>query len=129
MSLGARMGDTIRIRVDGADQAAALDRIVTLVRNGFGEMRTDPRDQMRAEFVEAPFDTLRAQRGTARPHPMGVSPGRVVGPAMRRIDQLTEPDPSIRLPEADRSAAVERLADGPPRLRFSCVTGPPRPGR
>ena len=111
MSLGARMGDTIRIQADGADRAAALDRIVALVRNGFGEMRADPLDQMRAEPVEAPFDKLTTQRGAARPHPMGVSPGRVVGPVMRRIDQLTEPDPSIRLPEADRSAAVERLAD------------------
>lgn len=111
MSLGARMGDTIRIQAEGADRAAALDRIVALVRNGFGEMRADPLDQMRAEPVEAPFDKLTTQRGAARPHPMGVSPGRVVGPVMRRIDQLTEPDPSIRLPEADRSAAVERLAD------------------
>jgi multiphosphoryl transfer protein len=111
MSLGARMGDTIRIQADGPDRAVAFDRIVALVRNGFGEMRADPLDQMRAELVEAPFDKVRAERGAATPHPMGVSPGRVVGPIMRRIDQLAEPDLSIRLPEADRSAAVERLAD------------------
>ncbi len=111
MSLGARMGDTIRIQADGADRAAAVDRIVALVRSGFGEMRTDPRDQMRAEPVEAPLDKIGAQSSAARFHPIGVSPGRVVGPAVRRIDQLTEPDPRIRLLEVDRSAAVERLAD------------------
>jgi phosphotransferase system HPr (HPr) family protein len=95
MSLGARMGEIIRIEADGADRAAALDRIVALVRDGFGEMRAEPVDRMRA----------------AGPHPIGVSPGRVVGPVLRMIDQLTKPDPSVRLPAADRSAAVERLAD------------------
>ncbi|HVD81020.1 MAG TPA: phosphoenolpyruvate--protein phosphotransferase [Propionibacteriaceae bacterium] len=42
---------------------------------------------------------------------MGVSPGRVVGPALRMPDPITEPDPTIRVPEAERPAAIKRLAN------------------
>ena len=38
-----------------------------------------------------------------------MSPGRVIGPALQMADPVPEPDPSTRLPEADRPAAVERL--------------------
>ena len=44
------------------------------------------------------------------PHPIGVSPGRVVGPALRMPDPVAEPDPTIRIPEAERPAAIDRLA-------------------
>ena len=39
MSLGARIGDVLRIEADGADAAAAVDRIVALVGDGFSELR------------------------------------------------------------------------------------------
>jgi hypothetical protein len=38
MSLGTRLGDVLRIEADGADAAPAVDRIVALVRDGFGEL-------------------------------------------------------------------------------------------
>jgi hypothetical protein len=97
----------LRIEADGAGAATAVDRIVALVRDGFGELvrfgRSSPPDRAfdgrRPEPVERPV-----------PHPIGVSPVRVVGPALRLPDPITEPDPTAGLPEAERPAAVERLA-------------------
>jgi phosphoenolpyruvate-protein phosphotransferase/dihydroxyacetone kinase phosphotransfer subunit len=107
MSLGARAGDVLRIEADGAGAATAVDRIVALIRDGFGELvrvgRPSSQDRAfdgrRPEPVEGPIS-----------HPIGVSPGRVVGPALRLPDPITEPDPTASLPEAERPAAVERLA-------------------
>jgi phosphoenolpyruvate-protein phosphotransferase/dihydroxyacetone kinase phosphotransfer subunit len=99
MSLGTRAGDVLRIEADGPDAAAAVDRIVALVRVGFSELAG--RDH---RSPEAP--------GASRhsPHPIGVSPGRVVGPALRMPDPIAEPDPTIRIPESERPAAIDRLA-------------------
>jgi multiphosphoryl transfer protein len=99
MSLGTRAGDVLRIEADGADAASAVDRIVALVRDGFSELAG--RDGRSPET-----------RGGSRlsPHPIGVSPGRVVGPALRMPDPIAEPDPAIRIPEAERPAAIDRLA-------------------
>jgi phosphotransferase system enzyme I (PtsI) len=99
MSLGARIGDVLRIEADGADAAAAVDRIVALVGDGFSELRG--RDRGRPE-------TSGSSRLSS--HPIGVSPGRVVGPALRMPDPIAEPDPTIRIPEAERPAAIDRLA-------------------
>jgi phosphoenolpyruvate-protein phosphotransferase (PTS system enzyme I) len=96
MSLGTRAGDVLRIEADGASAAAALDRVVALVRDGFGEMRAES------------LDKLRAQAG-AQGSPLGVSTGRVVGPALQMPDVVAEPDPTARIPEAERPASVERL--------------------
>jgi phosphoenolpyruvate-protein phosphotransferase/dihydroxyacetone kinase phosphotransfer subunit len=102
MSLGTRAGDVLRIEADGAGAEAAVDHVVALVHDGFGEMRAEP------------FDKLRAQQGTRSPeispHPRGVSPGRVVGPALRMPDPITEPDPTIRISEAERPTAIKQLA-------------------
>ena len=110
MSLGTRPGDVLRIEADGAGAEAAVDRIVALVREGFGEMRAEPFDKLRTALVEAPFDELRAQERARRQQPIGVSPGRVVGPALKMPDLTQEPDPGIRISEAERPAATERLA-------------------
>jgi multiphosphoryl transfer protein len=99
MSLGTRPGDVLQIEADGAAAAAAVDRVVALVRDGFGEMRAEPvevRDRV-------PFDKL-------SPQPVGVSPGRVVGSAFRMPEPITEPDPTIRISEAERPAAIKRLS-------------------
>ena len=99
MSLGTRAGDVLRIEADGADAAAAVDRIVALVRDGFFELASRGRRSPEA---------LAGSR--LSPHPIGVSPGRVVGPALRMPDPIAEPDPTIRIPEAERPAAIDRLA-------------------
>ena len=98
MSLGTRAGDVLRIEADGAGAETAVDRIVSLVRDGFGEMRAEP------------FDKLRAPEGARKQQPIGVSPGRVVGPALRMPDLITEPDPTIRIAEAERPDAIRLLA-------------------
>jgi len=82
MSLGTRADDVLRIEADGAGAAEAVDRIVALVRDGFGEMSAEP--------VEAPG----AEEAAFSSDPIGVSPGRVVGPALRMPDPITEPDPT-----------------------------------
>lgn len=97
MSLGSRPGDVLRIEADGAGADAAVDRIVALIRDGFGEL---------ARFDRAGPQEVRADM---LGQPLGVSPGRVVGPAMRMPDPITEPDPAIRVPEADRPSAIKRL--------------------
>lgn len=98
MSLGTRAGDVLRIEADGAGAEAAVDRIVAVIRDGFGELAVD-----RSGAQDAGFDGL-------SPHPIGVSPGRVVGPALRMPEPITEPDPTVRIPEAERPAAIGRLA-------------------
>mgnify|MGYP003289343109 CR=1 FL=1 len=94
MSLGTRAGDVLRIEADGAGAEAAVDRIVAVIRDGFGELAVD-----RSGAQDAGFDGL-------SPHPIGVSPGRVVGPALRMPELITEPDPTVRIPEAERPAAI-----------------------
>jgi multiphosphoryl transfer protein len=105
MSLGTRPGDMLRIEASGDDAGAAVDRIVALVRDGFGELGSERFDISRPE----PFDKLRAQPSARSSQPVGVSPGRVVGPVLQTLDIVTEPDPTARLPETARVAAAERL--------------------
>ena len=54
MSLGTRPGDVLRIEADGAGADAAVDRIVALVRDGFGELagfdRAGP-EELRADVL------------------------------------------------------------------------------
>jgi multiphosphoryl transfer protein len=117
MSLGVRAGDVLRIEADGAGAAVAVDQILALVCDGFGEQRAEPevraKSDMRAERVEVrsqvPFDKLRAQRDGSVP--LGVSPGRAVGPALRMSDPIPEPDPTFRIPESERPAALIRLSN------------------
>ena len=98
MSLGTQAGDVLRIEADGAGADTAVDRIVALVHEGFGELPDVDRPSM-----EVPgSDTLSQQ-------PRGVSPGRVVGPALRMPNLIVEPDPTARIPETERPAAIQRL--------------------
>jgi phosphoenolpyruvate-protein phosphotransferase/dihydroxyacetone kinase phosphotransfer subunit len=98
MSLGTQAGDVLRIEADGAGADTAVDRIVALVHEGFGELPDVDRPSM-----EVPgSDTLSQQ-------PRGVSPGRVVGPALRMPNLIVEPDPTARILETERPAAIQRL--------------------
>ena len=104
MSLGARAGDMIRIEAAGAAATTAVDRVVALVRDGFGELTG-----VATLKPQQPGSGLSSQDFQS-PDPIGVSPGRVIGPALQMPEPVAEPDPNIRLPEADRPAAVQRLA-------------------
>jgi multiphosphoryl transfer protein len=127
MSLGARAGDVLRIEADGAGAAAAVDQILALVRDGFGELRSEPEmraerkmhaeplDRLRTTPVEArgpmPSDQPRAPQHARGSVPLGVSPGRVVGPALRMPDPISEPNPTLHILEAERPAALTRLSN------------------
>jgi multiphosphoryl transfer protein len=101
MALGTRAGDVLRIEADGPDASAGVDRILALVRAGFGELEST------APGIQAGFDSSSQSDGFGTP--VGVSSGRVVGPVLRMADPVLEPDPMTRIPEAERSAAIERL--------------------
>jgi dihydroxyacetone kinase phosphotransfer subunit len=103
MALGARAGDVLRIEADGPDTSAGVDRILALVRDGFGELEST------VPGIQTAFESPSQTDGLDAP--LGVSPGRVVGPALRIADPVLEPDPMTRIPEADRSAAVGRLGN------------------
>jgi phosphotransferase system HPr (HPr) family protein len=81
MSLGTRAGHVLRIAADGADAAVAVERILALVRDDFGELASAEKTGRR----EPAIDGL----GQCR---IGVSPGRVVGRAVRLPDLTYEPD-------------------------------------
>jgi multiphosphoryl transfer protein len=101
MALGTRAGDVLRIEADGPDASAGVDRILALVRDGFGELEST------APKIQTGFDSSSQDDGFGTP--LGVSPGRVVGPVLRIADPVLEPDPMTRTPEAERSAAIKRL--------------------
>jgi multiphosphoryl transfer protein len=101
MALGTRAGDVLRIEADGPDASAGVDRVLALVRDGFGEFESTP------SKIHPAFDSSSQRDGLESP--LGVSPGRVVGPALRMADPVLEPDPTSRIPEAGRSAAIKRL--------------------
>jgi multiphosphoryl transfer protein len=101
MSLGTRAGDELRIEADGADAAVAVDRILSLVNEGFGELDSTTSGSPAGFESSGGRDVVKA--------PLGVSPGRVVGPALRLPDLTAEPDPTARIPEAERPAAIQAL--------------------
>jgi phosphoenolpyruvate-protein phosphotransferase/dihydroxyacetone kinase phosphotransfer subunit len=100
MSLGTRVGDVLRIEADGPDASTGVDRILDLVRDGFGELESTA-SRTQAGDGSSQRDGLET--------PLGVSSGRVVGPALRLADPAIEPDPVIRIPEVERSSAIKRL--------------------
>ena len=97
MSLGARIGDVLRIEADGADAAAAVDRIVALVGDGFPNSGPRPRQAGNQWRLPAELASDRSQPWAGRR-------------ALRMPDPIAEPDPTIRIPEAERPAAIDRLA-------------------
>lgn len=91
--LGARNGDVLAASASGSQAALAIDAVRALVDDRFSE--SEP---------EAPGP--RATRGG----PLGVSPGRAVGPVVRMADALGEPTTSSPLPPKGREREAERIA-------------------
>jgi multiphosphoryl transfer protein len=69
--------------------------VKSLVADGFGEL-----DDATADLPAG---------GPTRGGPLGVSPGRAVGPVVRMPEPLAAPDRSAPLPEAERSSAAARI--------------------
>ena len=95
LTLAAQKGDVIRVAAAGPQAQQALDIVRALVADGFGELEDAP--------TELPAG------GPTRSGPLGVSPGRAVGPVVRMPEPLAAPVPSHPLPAGDRAAAAERI--------------------
>jgi phosphotransferase system enzyme I (PtsI) len=95
LTLAAQKGDVVRVSASGPEARAALDVVRTMVVDGFGELA--------AEQPVAPAG------GPTRSGPLGVSPGRAVGPVVRMPEPLEAPSPRVPLPDAERTNAAERI--------------------
>jgi phosphoenolpyruvate-protein phosphotransferase/dihydroxyacetone kinase phosphotransfer subunit len=110
LMLAARKGDTVRVTASGADAEAAIAAIAALVADGFGEL--DDAAAVVAEPAVAPSSpssVSEPQPRTARGGPLGVSPGRAVGPVVRMSEALVEPPVAVALAESDRAGAADRI--------------------
>lgn len=94
LTLAAQKGDVVRVSASGAQARAALDVVRGLVAEGFGELD---------------HESAAPAGGPTRSGPLGVSPGRAVGPVARMPEPLDAPLRSAPLPRAERRAAAERL--------------------
>jgi phosphotransferase system enzyme I (PtsI) len=118
LTLAAQKGDIVRVTASGVEAQAALDLMRGMVADGFGEPDETPRDLPAG--------------GPTRSGPLGVSPGRAVGPVVRMPEPLAAPVASAALPQSERLSAAARIdaaahavADGL-RSRAARVTGESR---
>jgi phosphoenolpyruvate-protein phosphotransferase/dihydroxyacetone kinase phosphotransfer subunit len=95
LTLAAQKGDVVRVTASGREAREALELVRGMVAEGFGELG-DP-------VVESPAG------GPTRGGPLGVSPGRAVGPVVRMPEPLVAPAQSVPLPEAERASAAARI--------------------
>jgi multiphosphoryl transfer protein len=95
LTLAAQKGDVVRVTASGREAREALDLVRGMVAEGFGEL-DDP-------AVELPAG------GPTRGGPLGVSPGRAVGPVVRMPEPLAAPEHAVPLPEDQRAAAAARI--------------------
>ena len=107
--LAARQGDRLTASASGPDARAALDALEALLRGGFGELDAAP-----------------ARARTAGP--MGVSPGRAVGPVLRMPEPIAEPParPSDPKVESGRISAAATAVAQELRDRAARVEGEAR---
>ena len=111
--LGARQGDELELTARGTDAAAALDRLVALFDDGFGEGTEDagttpvrtPAEPTATESTE-PAPVIEA--GTVL-HGRGVSPGRVAAPVVHIAPPLPEPEAGTVVPVERRDAEVSAI--------------------
>lgn len=87
-SVRAAHGERVQIEASGPQADAALDALVALIEDGFGELTDDSHQP-----------SGRPSRRTGRP--LGVSPGRVVGPAYILVPPMTAPPSVVPLPPSD----------------------------
>ncbi|MFJ2368848.1 phosphoenolpyruvate--protein phosphotransferase [Microbacterium sp. NPDC087665] len=107
--LGARQGDELELSAQGSDAEAALDRLVTLFDDGFGEGTEPP-----AASAPEPASPTALAAPTSVPagsvlRGRGVSPGLAVGPVVHPAPALPEPDAGVVIAEADRDAEVAAI--------------------
>jgi phosphotransferase system enzyme I (PtsI) len=117
LTLAAQKGDIVRVSASGTQAREALDTVRGMVADGFGELE---------QATEPPAS------GPSRGGPIGVSPGRAVGPVVRMPEPLESPHGGAPLPGPDRSGAADRIDAASSavaqslRARASSVSGEPR---
>ncbi len=122
-TLAAGPGTVVLIRATGPQAAEAVEHVRALIEEGFGE-----------ELAEGEAHTDAAAPTPARVDPtptgpIGVSSGRVVGPAVVLRRTVREPSASDRVPEDARDGAVSLLRKASIRVaeryreRAASVTG------
>lgn len=124
--LGARQGDEIELTARGDGGEEALDRLVALFDDGFGEgtEETGPDgDATSTAIAPAPGLPTRADepKSRAQEEPTrtvapgavlrgrGVSSGRAAAPVVHLAPPLPEPDPDVLVPPADRDSEVSAI--------------------
>lgn len=95
LTLAAQKGDVVRLTASGREARAALELVRGMVAQGFGELGD--------QAIELPAG------GPTRGGPLGVSPGRAIGPVVRMPEPLAAPVPSVSLPAAQRAGAAARI--------------------
>ena len=115
LTLDGRLGDTLRFGASGPDADEALARVADLVGRGFDEMDLTAAQAAGAPPAGTPPASAepRAPAGTAPVPgggaPLGVSPGRGVGPVVHMPDPVTEPSSGGTVPEDARAAEADRV--------------------
>ncbi|MGO4489659.1 phosphoenolpyruvate--protein phosphotransferase [Microbacterium sp. 2RAF4] len=128
--LGARQGDEIELTARGEGGEEALDRLVALFDDGFGEgtEETGPDgDATSTAIAPAPAPAPGPRTRADEPTPgeqeeptrtvapgtvlrgRGVSSGRVAAPVVHLAPPLPEPDPDTLVPPADRDSEVSAI--------------------
>lgn len=123
--LGARQGDELELTARGDDATEALDRLVALFDDGFGEgtEQAPPETAVappsgvtgagEASAVDAPSSREGEPARAVPPGTVlrgrGVSSGRVAAPVVHLAPPLPEPDPTTVVPEADRDSEVSAI--------------------
>lgn len=122
LTLGARQGSEIELRASGEDADGALDRLVALFDDGFGEGpdTASGDDSAQDAVIPASADATTADATTvetAEPvapgttlRGRGVSPGRAAAPVVHVNPPLPEPDAETVVPEAERDAEAGAIA-------------------
>ncbi|MCV0335536.1 phosphoenolpyruvate--protein phosphotransferase [Microbacterium sp.] len=123
--LGARQGDELELTARGDDATEALDRLVALFDDGFGEgtEQAPPETAVappsgvsgaaEASAVDAPSSREGEPARAVPPGTVlrgrGVSSGRVAAPVVHLAPPLPEPEPTTVVPEADRDSEVSAI--------------------
>ncbi|MFN3707634.1 phosphoenolpyruvate--protein phosphotransferase [Microcella sp.] len=131
--LAAGPGTVVRIQATGTDAAPAAERIRALIEEGFGEeLAADADGGTAREGDASSAGAGRSDSVAVEPTPtgpIGVSAGRVVGPAVVLRRTVREPSASDRVPEDAREGAVSLLREASIRVadryreRGASVTG------
>lgn len=107
--LAVKAATELRISATGSDAAVAVRAIAELIESGFGEPLAPPPTSTRIAAATTALTGVALD--DRRSGPLGVSPGRVVGPVVVLVHAITEPSATAILAPPARAAAARILVD------------------